>query len=392
MAACTVASACGAGNDGNAVVARDSAGIAIVESRAPAWTRETSWSVSSDPLLDVGSADGPAEYQFSGVEAGVRLADGGIVICDAGSSEIRFYNAAGTFVRAIGRPGDGPGEYRRLTALGRGPGDSLWAYDFGLRRFTVLASDGTAIRTVSVGGSLSAVNAVGQLPNGSFVVKESWSTGTGGDVKEGLERDPIAVVRISADGRTQDTIAVIPGREVFISSEDGRAVMNTPLFAHTSVASVRDSEIVLGDQSTFALWIYHGAGPTHVYRITGVDLRLSRGDVAGAIAARIAQAPPERMTAARTHYAGMAVPETRPAYGALAVDRRGDVWVSTYSPTAEPARAWYVFSPDGRWLGEIRMPERFSVLDIGDDWILGVWRDSLDVERVRLYRLLEPRG
>jgi GMP synthase-like glutamine amidotransferase len=34
------------------------------------------------------------------------------------------------------------------------------------------------------------------------------------------------------------------------------------------------------------------------------------------------------------------------------------------------------------------MPERFEVLDIGTDYVLGRWRDGLGVEAVRVYELV----
>ncbi len=46
-----------------------------------------------------------------------------------------------------------------------------------------------------------------------------------------------------------------------------------------------------------------------------------------------------------------------------------------------------VFSPNGELLGTIDLPVRFRLLDIGDDFILGVYRDDSDVEYVQLYAL-----
>ena len=54
------------------------------------------------------------------------------------------------------------------------------------------------------------------------------------------------------------------------------------------------------------------------------------------------------------------------------------------------------FAPDGTWLGTVSLPPRLvrayihyrsPYLEIGDDYILGVWKDELDVQYVRMYRL-----
>ena len=41
-------------------------------------------------------------------------------------------------------------------------------------------------------------------------------------------------------------------------------------------------------------------------------------------------------------------------------------------------------------MGTVRTPAELRVLDIGADWLLGVWQDELDVEYVREYGLIKP--
>jgi hypothetical protein len=41
----------------------------------------------------------------------------------------------------------------------------------------------------------------------------------------------------------------------------------------------------------------------------------------------------------------------------------------------------------GRILARVQMPSKFRVQEIGEDYVLGVWRDDLDVESVRVYGL-----
>lgn len=51
---------------------------------------------------------------------------------------------------------------------------------------------------------------------------------------------------------------------------------------------------------------------------------------------------------------------------------------------------WDVFDPEGRWLGGIAMPVGLEVTEIGEDYILGIWKDDLDVAYVRMYELIKP--
>ena len=64
----------------------------------------------------------------------------------------------------------------------------------------------------------------------------------------------------------------------------------------------------------------------------------------------------------------------------------GPVTVRTFEG---PSR-WDLFDPEGRWLCTVEMPGSFTPLEIGADHVAGVWRDTDDVEHVRLYRLIKP--
>lgn len=60
---------------------------------------------------------------------------------DQAPSQIMQFDSTGAFVRALGREGDGPGEHRRLMRIALGPGDSLYAFDYGVPRVTVYTPD-----------------------------------------------------------------------------------------------------------------------------------------------------------------------------------------------------------------------------------------------------------
>jgi hypothetical protein len=379
--------ACGADPHSTATT-RDSAGVVIVESWQSQWQPGEGWHLSTDPILQIGQADGPPELQFHRVEGAIVLSDGRIVVANAGSGEIRFFDETGGFVASVGGLGDAPGEYRQITGLGAGPGDSLWVFDYGLRRFTVLSSDGSTVRTVLVGGALSSVGAVGRLPDGSFVVKESWGSHTHGNAQHGLVRDPVAVATLGADGGGLDTITTVAGREVFLSSEDGRAVMSAPLFARTSSAAMDDEAVYVGDQATFEVLRYSPDGTLQqIIRVPGADLQLTASAVQQLKEEVLEREPEQRRTMMLNHLEEMALPPTRPAYGSLMLDAPGNIWAGEYARYPAVSRTWTVFAATGELLGEVTVPDRFKVLQIGADWILGVGLDELDVEHVRMHRI-----
>jgi hypothetical protein len=64
--------------------------------------------------------------------------------------------------------------------------------------------------------------------------------------------------------------------------------------------------------------------------------------------------------------------------------------VSDFRLTPDEPGRWTVFDPEGRMLGTVATPARFRVFSIGTDYVLGVWRDDMDVEHVRLFTLEKP--
>ncbi|MBL0171085.1 MAG: hypothetical protein IPP90_10190 [Gemmatimonadaceae bacterium] len=89
---------------------------------------------------------------------------------------------------------------------------------------------------------------------------------------------------------------------------------------------------------------------------------------------------------------------TLPAFSALMADNLGRVWVRTpraidgavagsLNDYSIGPSTWSVFGADGRWLGDVTMPARFSPTEIASDYVLGIARDDDGVQTVVRYRL-----
>jgi hypothetical protein len=392
-----VAAACGASilacaTDAAAppYVVRDSAGVQIVESARQEWTEAGAWRVGAERLLRIGEVDGPAAFQFSGITGAVRFADGSIAVADAGSQQVRFFAPDGRFLRAVGGQGGGPGEFTGLSGLGPTAAGGVWAYDFALRRITWLDASGAIIGLTTLGPEPPVLNAVGALPDGTLVLAQLWGARQLAEAtRTGTRRDPVAYVRFDADGALRDTIAVHPGREVVLTEEGGRGVMTTPLFGRNSAGAVLGDELIVGSADSFELDVYEAAGALRRrFRIPNLDLSLRPGEAAAAIEQRVAAAPAEERAAVRALFESQPKPAQRPAHAAVRADRAGNLWVAEWTPWPQLPQRWTVLASDGRWLGEVRMPPGFYPHDIGPDWIMGVERDSLDVETLVVYPLI----
>jgi len=72
----------------------------------------------------------------------IRLEDGRVLVTNAGSQELRYYDAEGRFLHQVGGDGEGPGEFRSIGPVERFGPDSLALFDYRLLRYTVLDRDG----------------------------------------------------------------------------------------------------------------------------------------------------------------------------------------------------------------------------------------------------------
>jgi len=85
------------------------------------------------------------------------------------------------------------------------------------------------------------------------------------------------------------------------------------------------------------------------------------------------------------------VPRVRPDYTEITLDTEWNLWVRS-GPTAGLEETWVdhlVFDPNGALLGTVALPP-IQVLEIGADYVMGVYRDEMEVESMRLYAIEKP--
>lgn len=108
------------------------------------------WTVEELPQFTIGEEGAGSEYQFSRLTAVRRLPDGGVVLANAGSAEVRAFAPDGTFRWSVGQPGDGPGDFRSLARVEVLAGDTILALDYQGPRLTWIGPDGIISRTIQV--------------------------------------------------------------------------------------------------------------------------------------------------------------------------------------------------------------------------------------------------
>jgi len=76
-----------------------------------------------------------SEQTALGRIVGLVVGDGGVFVGDALRSEVVVFDRSGGYLRTIGRQGDGPGEFRRVSSLFMVRGE-LWVYDVRAARIS----------------------------------------------------------------------------------------------------------------------------------------------------------------------------------------------------------------------------------------------------------------
>lgn len=394
--------ACGPAGRADTFAVRDSAGVSLAENTAPAWEPGEEWRVAAEPALDIGAAAGEPAYQLFAVRGATRLSDGRIVVADGGSSTLRWYGPRGDFLFERGGEGGGPDEFRRMRAAAfvRLGGDTVAVVADG----RVARFDGVGERSDALPEGLERMNATARLADGTWVALGVAGLFDEERMLSGEARDSFPLIQLRPGATTLDTLAFFPGafRSMNIERAGGEVVsveIRGAAFAGGSRITSNGTELLVGPADAHVLYGYDPEGTLRrIVRWVGADLMITEEDRAEWVERTIAAyaaAPDHPLrddpAALRRSVEGTPFPPTRPAYRALHAAPTGHVWVQLAGEPEQERERHLVFEPDGRLLGPLTLPERFRTLEVGADHVLGVWRDELDVEHVRLY-MIEDAG
>lgn len=375
-----VLAACGSGDGSAEAVVRDSAGIRIVENRAP--DGRVAFVVAAEPAVSIGALDGPPEYTFQGVRDAARLPDGGIVVADG--SELKYYDASGRHVRTAGGAGEGPGEFTFLATVAA-CGDEVVAGDMRQQYLSLFDADGDFLRTEPLPGAGNAVFAMTLLGceegTGQPVLRVPRPFTPG--AAAGTRMEPTEVVRLDTTTAVVDTV----GRPVTLVRTGGFPGPFDP-----AVVLRYDGarfHVLHGDE--IAIHTYEDGELARIARLPAEPRPVTPEDQRRGVEATLEGMPEAMRTQLRPRIEQAAPPSHMPAARELLADAAGRLWVQPFTaPWEERASGWLVLDDDGTWLGRVDLPAGFRPLEIGQDWVLGVWQDELDVASVRLYGLEEP--
>ena len=384
----SLTTACGMGETtATRFTASDSAGVQLQVSTTPDWDENKRWQLASEPALQIGALDGPPEYLFDRIGDVRLLGDGGILVVNHGSTEIRVYDAAGAYLRTIGARGDGPGEFQGISNV-LPQGDSLFVFDGRLRRVSIFGVDGSLRATRQLTGegggrALMTYRLAHAGMHGFIMIARGGFLGMTG--QPGVRRDTVPTLLYNLAGTLTDTIGEFSGTDNF---EVPQQIIGPVLFASSSSGTAHDGYLYMTDGGSMEVRVYGVRdGLQRIVRIAEEPRAVTAAEAAALKAARIERAGADMPPQFRDALEQFPHAETMPRISGLLVDDEVNLWVDEYRESSDTTpRTSYVFAPDGRWLGTVNMPPSFRLEGVSRGQAIGVWTDpDTDVQFIRVY-------
>lgn len=353
--------------------------------------------------LSIGVTDGAEHYVIGGIGDIAVAQNGTIYLFDRMVPAIRMYDARGTYVKSIGRRGSGPGEYQSGAAIAIAKNGNLLMFDPGNARINVYTPNGDVVTHwptgargtgTAAGKGLLKVDATGDIyiflfyaarsPSGTLDAKSAW-------------------LRFGADGAFRDTVhpPAFP-KEDLLTFSNGRQMMNRVVpFAPMNLTQLSPAGyLVTGRTDRIALDLHMTPG-----QVVSIRRQIPRKPVSNRErdSARTELTGEFRKMSAQWSWNGPDIPPAKPAYTGFNVAADGRIWVEleegphkassdgddvviTSSRRGGRGRAnapggfgsacpeagsklYDVYEPSGRYLGQVRTPERIEMVMMRGDFV-----------------------
>jgi len=337
---------------------------------------------------------------------------------------MRFYDGQGKYLSQAGGSGEGPGEFEQLYKLRKISGDTLMALN-PASLTSMFTSNGEYIRRFQLDGVKGRGNLwwLGYLTDHTLLAVSLQRRGTRElaapeeeaagveharfDVPERPEeyRDSLLHFLFTMEGELIDSLGEWPGQ--WIGRErpfapNAAYAFYGDAFYHSpgDLVEIRQFRSLVGRNRAA---LASAESPHRTVRLERIIRRAPLSDLTvtesvkekyrderRAMYKQIeSRNPGMDMAWVERSLAETKFPLTIPAHGnRMYADALGNLWLQEYrAGTVDPFR-WSIFDPTGLWLGIVETPAGFTVNEIGEDYVLGIWQNSLDVQHVRMYGLV----
>lgn len=368
-------------------------------------------------VIQEARVDGNAE-DFS-VPNGFLLAlrGGEFAFADRARHQVRYYSATGRNIANLGGLGGGPGEFvafgRLSSILGGLVGDSLWYYDEGGRRLTVVDERRRIVRSYVLpplplsrtsDGQRAVVPSFAPLAlyaDGTLLGRRSRPATSPG------QRERVDIVLRSESGSEVVTLAELPGRKsVAVRNPTNGTEQHfpVPLWPMPQVAVAQDgnrfvvvAQDVATQPGTLHLLVLSRSGDTLVTRtfpIEGVPVTPEVLDRSLGMLERDLRAPNARFS---PQFASEILrvlrsnaPRISQPIGYVRVGNDNSIWLSL--PVQGDSQPWLVLNPRGEPVGRVVLgpPSRFILGAATLERILAIVTNTDGIPSIVQYRVM-PR-
>jgi hypothetical protein len=347
--------------------------------------------VDSVPYLSIGTDDGEDAYELHRVFDAALMPDGQVLVSNSGSHELRVFDSTGTYVRSLGRLGQGPMEFGEFSSQALYPraGQMIVADEGAMRVHALDASLAfTETRRFTLYPETPRPFLRGVAGNGEWLVQAFANGGS-------IQGDPGQVIgsmyhlmRYDSLGALADTIIQLPSRPRVVNEHQGNIHFPYLPLSSEPVFTLDGDRLVIVSGNAPALQIYSLAGAVIAEyawnrpRQRSVDIwdefkRRSLATMKGEDSARYAGLYEKQLP----------LPGFAPMYVSVKGDGTGRLWLERFRMPDETRRTWDLIDTDGKWVGTVSTPPDVTVLRIERGVLVGRARDSLGVERVQLFRV-----
>lgn len=389
-----ILTACGAGDRapaGSWAGSVDTLANGAIRIRNPStglWDEATTWRIEEELRIGTVEEDGPDLFgQINDLAVDDR---GYIYVLEGQARAVRVFGPDGQHIRTIGRTGSGPGEFRLPIGLRWDAAGRLWVVDAGNARYAIFDTAGayqTMVRRTTNFTRLhwpGGFDPAGRLFDTAILPGEGSASASSPGVKA------LIAFRVDApDPVPADTIRIpqYEGPLFEALNERGQRSMSIPV--------PFTPQLVWHFEPRGALW----TAITGDYQIARIDID---GDTTRVVKRDFRPAPVtaddrEQALATLDWFAAQGgrvdpsrIPSTKPAIHSLFTDSDGYLWVQPVTTTEDQGYLVDLFDPDGRYLGEIRLPFKLGSLPpvIIGDRLYAVTRDEMEVQYVVRARIV----
>jgi len=297
-----------------------------------------------EEIYSIGGGDKPDEA-FVDVSALDVLKDGTVYVVDTKDSRVKVFDAKGRFVRAFGKPGQGPGELSQPIGIHITPDNEILVEDALNQRLAVFSLDGQFVRNISTAKSLGLSGI--QMNGQGLIVGRSMGLGEAG--------------KMSMDVRTYDKD---------FNPKFKLASVEFPISTQAKINPFSAMKLLYAlDERGF---LYFGTSTDYEIRVVSPEGKLLKTISRDFDPVPITSKDKEDLLALIPSVSGVNIkdmiqfPDVFPAFGDFIIADEGLLLVRTYEKgKASKEYYWDLFDADGRYIARVPITH-----------VIRLWRDG----------------